>query len=86
MDIPKSDSRKQNKDLWSAVEQMKNGYLWDKRNNWKEAWIPSPGILVITNEEPDRTLLSRDRWDIGRLEKALIGGNEFNMIHWERDI
>lgn len=30
LDIPKSDSRKKNADLWSAVEQMKNGYLWIK--------------------------------------------------------
>lgn len=84
MDIPKSDSRDKNKDLWSAVEQMKNGYLYDKRHHWQEAWIDSPGILVITNEEPDRNLLSRDRWDIGRLQKAVVGGNEFNIIHWEK--
>lgn len=82
MDIPKSDSRKKNADLWSAVEQMKNGYLYDKRNHWKEAWIESPGILVITNEEPDRSLLSKDRWDVGYMEQACIGGNEFNRINW----
>lgn len=83
MDIPKCDSRDKNKELWSAVEQMKNGYLYDKRNHWREAWIPSPGILVITNEEPDKSMLSRDRWDIAYLEKACIGGNEFNMLQWE---
>lgn len=86
LDIPKSDSRKKNKDLWSAVEQMKNGYLWDKRNHWQEAWIEPPGILVITNEEPDRTALSGDRWDIGFMQKAIIGGNEFNTIAWERHL
>lgn len=64
IDIPKSDSRKKNSDLWSAIEQMKNGYLWDKRNHWQEKWIDPPKILVITNEEPDRNLLSPDRWDI----------------------
>nr|WCR62264.1 MAG: replication associated protein [ssDNA virus sp.] len=84
MDIPKSDSRKKNADLWSAVEQMKNGYVWDKRNHWQERWIDPPGILVITNEEPDRTLLSADRWDIGHMEKGLICGNKTNTIQWER--
>lgn len=82
LDIPKSDSRKKNADLWSAVEQMKNGYLWDKRNHWQEAWIDSPGILVITNEEPDRSLLSRDRWDIGRIRYGI--SNFCNTIEWER--
>lgn len=84
LDIPKSDSRKKNADLWSAVEQMKNGYLWDKRHHWQEAWIDPPGILVITNEEPDRSLLSNDRWDIGYMQKAAVGGNAFNIIQWER--
>ena len=85
MDIPKSDSRKKNADLWSAVEQMKNGYLWDKRNHWQEAWIDSPGILVITNEDPDRSLLSNDRWDVGYMQHGVIGGNMMNIIKWEND-
>ncbi len=84
LDIPKSDSRKKNADLWSAVEQMKNGYLWDKRNHWQEAWIDPPAVLVITNEEPDRSLLSLDRWDIGYIEQGIICGNMMNTIRWER--
>lgn len=80
LDIPKSDSRKKNADLWSAVEQMKNGYLWDKRNHWQEAWIESPGVLVITNEEPDRSLLSHDRWDIGYMKYGI--SNWANTIEW----
>lgn len=84
LDIPKSDSRKKNADLWSAVEQMKNGYLWDKRHHWQEAWIDSPGIMVITNEEPDRTLLSYDRWDIGHITKGM--SNWCNTLEWERKL
>lgn len=84
LDIPKSDSRKKNADLWSAVEQMKNGYLWDKRHHWQEAWIDSPAIMVITNEEPDRTLLSYDRWDIGYVKKGI--SNWANMLEWERNL
>lgn len=64
IDLPKSDSTGRNKAMWSAVEQMKNGYLWDKRNHWQEAWIETPQILIFTNEEPDQSLLSKDRWDI----------------------
>lgn len=84
LDIPKCDDAKKNKALWSAVEQMKNGYLWDKRHHWQEKWIDPPAVLVITNEYPDRTTLSQDRWDIGHMEKGVICGNMMNMIHWER--
>lgn len=84
IDLPKADDAKREKGLWSAVEQMKNGYLWDKRHQWREEWIDSPGILVITNEEPNRLFLSADRWDIGHLEKGAILGQMMNIIHWER--
>lgn len=84
IDLPKADTTKKENALWSAVEQMKNGYLWDKRHHWQERWIDPPGILVITNEEPPRLALSADRWDIGHLERGVILGNMMNTIRWER--
>lgn len=84
IDLPKADTTKKENALWSAVEQMKNGYLWDKRHHWQERWIDPPAILVITNEEPPRLALSADRWDIGHLERGVILGNMMNTIRWER--
>lgn len=86
IDLPKADDQKREKALWSAVEQMKNGYLWDKRHHWQEAWIDPPAVLVLTNEEPPRLTLSADRWDIGHLEKGAILGDMMNIIHWERNL
>ena len=85
LDMPRASDVKKDGELWKAVEQMKNGYLWDKRNQWREKWIDPPGVLVITNEYPDRSLLSWDRWDVGTLNKGVICGNMMCTIDWDLD-
>lgn len=61
-DLPRADTRKSAKAMWSAIEQIKNGYLYDKRYQWQEAWIDPPKIVVFTNWIPQLKWLSRDRW------------------------
>lgn len=80
IDCPRAEDNKHERALWSAIEQMKNGYLWDKRNQWREAWIEPPKVMVITNDMPNTSLLSYDRWDIKPLTKK-YGIPE---IDWER--
>lgn len=63
-DMPRTESTKQRRSMWSAVEQIKNGYLYDKRYAFRDDWIDPPKILVITNETPDLDMLSADRWDM----------------------
>lgn len=81
LDIPKAGDVRKDTAIWKAVEQMKNGYLYDKRHHWQEAYIMPPKVLVLTNEEPDRSLLSRDRWDIGHIQYGI--SNWANTIKWE---
>lgn len=66
-DMPRSESVKQRKGMWSAIEQIKNGYLYDKRYSFRDMWIEPPQILVICNELPDVESLSRDRWHFYRV-------------------
>lgn len=54
--------------LWSAIEKMKDGFVYDERNSWKEAWIDSPLIIVAMNEYPRINALSKDRWIIVTIE------------------
>lgn len=63
-DIPRASTAKQGKAIWSAIEQIKNGYLYDKRYKWRDMWIESPAIVVFTNEIPDTNLLTADRWKV----------------------
>ncbi|AJF23077.1 rep protein [Human smacovirus 1] len=68
-DIPRAGS-KQAKETWSAIESIKNGYMWDDRYTWEEMWIDSPRVFVFTNEYPKYDLLSEDRfrfWAPGEL-------------------
>lgn len=62
IDTPRSGTIK--KSLWSAIEQIKNGYLYDERYQWREKHIPFPRIIVFSNKMPNGNELSADRWDI----------------------
>lgn len=47
--------------FFNALEQMKNGFLYDERNNWKECWTDSKKILVLMNQYPERGHIADDR-------------------------
>lgn len=68
-DMPRCESLEKRKGMWSAIEQIKNGYLWDDRYQWQDEWIEPPKILVIANEEPPREYLSADRWRVWTITK-----------------
>lgn len=60
IDLPRADG-KAKKPMWSAIEQIKDGYLYDKRYNWREKWIEPPKIMVFCNDF-NASDLSTDRW------------------------
>lgn len=62
IDLPKAEG-KVNNAMWSAIEQMKDGYLWDDRYSFKDMWIKPPKIMVFCNDLGKRAL-SNDRFDI----------------------
>lgn len=61
-DLPKADTIQQKKAMWMAMETIKNGYLYDKRYEFKEQWREPPKMVVFCNEMPPKDVLSRDRW------------------------
>lgn len=63
-DLPRADTIQQKKAMWMAMETIKNGYLYDKRYEFREMWIEPPKMLVLCNEEPPKDMLSLDRWRI----------------------
>lgn len=65
IDVPRAESLKKKAGMWSAIEQIKNGYLYDKRYSWSEKWIKPPVVVVLTNEaELPTEKLSDDRWNV----------------------
>jgi len=61
IDCPASFSL-DNREVWSAIEQIKNGYVYDPRYTFKCLDIGfNPRVTVLTNTLPSRIPLSLDR-------------------------
>lgn len=56
---------------WSIVEQLKNGVVFSPKYQSGTKFLRhgSATVVVFTNEEPDRTKLSDDRWHITRIRR-----------------
>lgn len=61
-DMPRAQGKEKLSGLYTAIEQIKKGKVWDTRNSYKEWWFDSPRIWVFTNTKPDVKCLSADRW------------------------
>lgn len=48
--------------MWSAVEMIKDGRAYDTRYHDKRVYFKHPKVVVFTNQEPDKSYLSGDRW------------------------
>ena len=70
IDFPRSLSKKNLHEFYSGIESIKNGYCFDKRYHFKEKYFDSPTIYITMNQEPDKSLLSRDRWILWKLENS----------------
>lgn len=68
IDMPRSQDQSRLYGVYSAIEQIKNGLLYDLRYKYKEWWIDSPAIWVFMNTMPDLSSLSKDRWIIWEIK------------------
>lgn len=67
VDLPrgiKQNKKSKVEDIWAGLEVIKGGDMYDWRHKGKAEMMSIPHIIVLTNEIPDRSLLSPDRWDI----------------------
>jgi hypothetical protein len=62
LDLPRSYKKSELRGTFVALEQIKNGYVYDDRFKFKEKIIDSPVIWVFTNKLPNPKYLSKDRW------------------------
>lgn len=63
-DLPKATNKDKLFGLYTAIEQIKSGYVVDMRNKLKEWDFDSPTMWVFTNDVPDMTLLTSRRWKL----------------------
>lgn len=64
VDMPRAMKKDQLNGMYSAIEQIKKGKLYDVRHHYKQWWIDSPQVWVFSNILPDMNFLSLDRWKI----------------------
>lgn len=62
IDLPRSMDQTKVSGIYSAIEQIKNGCVYDLRYRYEEWWFDSPQIWVFCNTLPYTSGLSKDRW------------------------
>ena len=67
IDLPRAFNQEKLNGIFTAIEQIKKGKLYDMRHHHKWWWIDSPAIWVFTNQEQDTNYLSKDRWRIWKI-------------------
>jgi hypothetical protein len=72
IDMPRSLPQKTLLGLYSAIEQLKNGVLFDTRYHFKQRTMDSPSVIVMCNDWPKLSYLSRDRWSLHRIEHGIL--------------
>eukprot|EP00854_Cymbomonas_tetramitiformis_P032118 gene32118-40619_t len=64
VDMPRGMKKDKLAELYSGLECLKNGKMYDIRYAYKSRRITRPGIIVFTNMLPNFGLLSPGRWDV----------------------
>lgn len=68
IDMPRAMKKKKLYGLYSGIETIKNGMLYDKRYKGSFTYIDEPNIIVFTNTPPKMSYLSRDRWQLHSID------------------
>lgn len=65
-DVPRAASQNKKKmaAMWAAIEQIKDGNLFDKRFTYRSRQAETPKIWVFMNEMPNMLELTDNRWSI----------------------
>lgn len=71
IDLPKAMNKERLSGLFTAIEQIKSGYVFDMRNKYKEWNYDSPTIWVFSNNEFETDLLTNRRWKLWEINDKM---------------
>lgn len=83
-DLPRAMDKDRLFGMYSAIEQVKKGKLYDCRYKYKCWWIDSPQIWVFSNILPDRKMLSADRWNLWKINNLTQSLEEFKEDQFKK--
>lgn len=68
IDLARSWDQKKLDAILIAIEEIKNGFLFDVRYHYKEWVIDAPRIWIFMNREPDLKGLTANRWRLWKIK------------------
>lgn len=71
IDVPCAGDYKKMAEFYSAVEQIKAGYICDRRYSMKTIDFKTPQIWIFANKEPEYEHLTARRWVIWNVDKDM---------------
>jgi len=64
MDLPRSMPKNRLGGIYSALEQIKKGKVYDLRYRYRVWWFEVPSVWVFSNDPPQMWRLRQDRWNV----------------------
>lgn len=68
IDLPRAMDKSKLYGMYSAIETIKSGYVYDTRHKYDDWNYDSPNIWIMSNALPDINGLSFDRWKIFHID------------------
>lgn len=72
VDIPRAIKKDKLFQLFSAIESIRDGHVFDDRYKFREKIFNSPKVWVFMNTMPDIGYLSGDRWRFYKIEDNFL--------------
>jgi len=69
-DMPAAMKKERMHQMYSGLEMLKNGYLYDKRYQGKKRRIDRPTVICFANNLPITDLMAPDRWQVYYLTRS----------------
>ncbi len=70
VDMPRGMKKDKLGDFYSGIEVIKNGVAYDKRYKATKIRFDRPRIFIFTNMLPKFNLMSKDRWNVWKINSA----------------
>lgn len=72
IDLPRATSGANQHAMYSAIEEIKNGYCYDDRYHFRQELFEPPHVWIFTNQVPNTAHLSKDRWVFWTIHKPTM--------------
>ena len=84
IDIPRALRKDKVYGFYSGLETLKNGKAFDKRYSFQRVRFDRPQVIVFTNEMPDVSMMTKNRWQIYRMD-WFMSLNSVSMVEAQKE-